>query len=117
MPGARPAPIATTRLNRVTSIAYPDLTTSFTYDAGTNGAGRLTGASDANHSLSWTYDAQGRASGKSQTVGAITKSVGYGYTNGNLTSLTTPSGQTIALRLYERAHRERHAQRQHDDPE
>jgi YD repeat-containing protein len=42
-------------LNRVTSIAYPDRTTSFTYDAGTNGAGRLTGAADATHSLSWSY--------------------------------------------------------------
>ena len=83
-------------LNRVTSIAYPDLTTTLTYDSGMNGTGRLTGASDANHSLSWTYDAQGRVTGKSQTVGAITKSVSYGYTNGNLTSLTTPSGQTIS---------------------
>ena len=33
---------------------------------------------------------------KSQSIGAITKSVSYGYTNGNLTSLTTPSGQTIS---------------------
>ena len=83
-------------LNRVTSIAYPDLTTSFTYDSGTNGVGRLTGASDANHSLSFTYDAQGRVTGKSQTVGTLTKSVSYGYTNGNLTSITTPSGQAIS---------------------
>lgn len=82
-------------LNRVTSIVYPDLTTTFTYDSSTNGVGRLTGASDANHSLTWSYDALGRVSGKSQTVGAITKSVNYSYTNGNLTSLTTPSGQTI----------------------
>ena len=104
-------------LNRVTSIAYPDLTTSFTYDSGTNGAGRLTGASDANHSLSWTYDAQGRVTGKSQTVGAITKSVGYGYTNGNLTSLTTPSGQTITYGYSNGRIDEHHAQRQHDDPE
>ncbi len=82
-------------LNRVTSIAYPDLITSFTYDAGTHGIGRLTGASDANHSLSFSYDAQGRVTGKSQTVGSVTESVGYGYTNGDLTSLVTPSGQTL----------------------
>ena len=87
-------------LNRVTSVAYSrsgttDQTVSFTYDTGTNGKGHLTGASDANHSLSWSYDALGRVTGKTQTVGSITKSVGYTYTNGNLTTLTTPSGQTV----------------------
>jgi RHS repeat-associated protein len=33
--------------------------------------------------------------GKGQTTGGITKSIGYGYTDGNLTSVVTPSGQTI----------------------
>jgi len=32
---------------------------------------------------------------KSQTVAGVTRSVGYGYTSGNLTTLTTPSGQTV----------------------
>src|SRR6185503_19009297 len=83
-------------LNRITSITYPDRTVNLTYDTGPNGAGHLTGASDVSHSLSWAYDAQGRVTGKTQTVGAVTKSVSYSYTNGNLTSLTTPSGQTIS---------------------
>jgi RHS repeat-associated protein len=87
-------------LNRVSSVAYSqggstDQMISFTYDAGTNGKGHLTGASDANHSLTWSYDALGRVTSKSQTVGSITKSVGYAYTSGNLTTLTTPSGQTV----------------------
>jgi RHS repeat-associated protein len=87
-------------LNRVTSVAYSrsgttDQTINFTYDTGTNGKGHLTGASDANHSLSWSYDPLGRVTGKSQTIGSVTKSVGYAYTNGNLTTLTTPSGQTV----------------------
>jgi RHS repeat-associated protein len=82
-------------LNRVTQVAYTDQTINFTYDAGTNGMGRLTGATDANHALSWTYDALGRVTGKGQTVGSITKSVGYAYTNGDLASMVTPSGQTI----------------------
>jgi RHS repeat-associated protein len=85
--------------NRVTQIAYGDQTLSFGYDSGTNGVGHLTSAGDANHSMGWSYDALGRIIGKTQTVGtgtsAITKSVAYGYTNGNLTSLTTPSGQTV----------------------
>jgi RHS repeat-associated protein len=87
-------------LNRVTSAAYKigsttDQTISFTYDAGTFGKGRRTGASDANHSMSWVYSAQRRVTSKTQTVGTVAKSVGYAYTNGNLTTLTTPSGQTV----------------------
>jgi RHS repeat-associated protein len=88
-------------LNRVASVAYKigsttDQTITFTYDAGTNGQGHLTGTSDANHSMTWTYDALGRVTSKSQTVSSVMKSVGYSYTNGDLTSLVTPSGQTVA---------------------
>jgi RHS repeat-associated protein len=82
-------------INRVTQVAYTDQTINFTYDAGTNGVGHLIGASDANHSMSWSYDTHGRVTGKGQTVGTVTKSVGYAYTNGDLTSLVTPSGQTV----------------------
>jgi RHS repeat-associated protein len=87
-------------LNRVTSVAYSrgsttDQTIIFTYDSGTNGAGHLTGASDANHSLGWSYNASGQVISKSQTVAGVTRSLGYAYTSGNLTTLTTPSGQTV----------------------
>ena len=82
-------------LNRMTRVAYTDQTINFTYDAGTNGVGRLTGASDANHVLSWTYDTLGRVTGKGQTVGALTLGVGYSYTNGDLVSMVTPSSQAI----------------------
>jgi RHS repeat-associated protein len=86
--------------NRVTSIAYKmggttDQTLAFGYDSGTNGKGRLTSASDANHSLAWTYDFRGRVVGKGLTVGTVNLSVGYGYTNGDRTSLVTPSGQSV----------------------
>jgi RHS repeat-associated protein len=81
--------------NRLIKLAYSDQTINYTYDSGTNGIDRLTGASDANHSMSWAYDANGRVTGKGQTVASITKSVGYSYTNGDLISLVTPSGQTI----------------------
>jgi RHS repeat-associated protein len=83
-------------LNRMTQVAYADQTIKYSYDTGTDGIGQLTGASDANHSMSWSYNAQGRVTGKGQTVGSVTKSVGYGYTNDDLTSIVTPSGQTIA---------------------
>ena len=76
-------------------MAYTDQTINYTYDSGAYGKGRLTGASDAHHTMAWTYNAQGRITGKSQTVASVTKSVGYGYTNDDLTSIVTPSGQTI----------------------
>ncbi len=87
-------------LNRVTSVAYSmggstDQALAFTYDTGTNGVGHLTGASDANHALSWGYDALGRVISKSQTVNGVTKSVGYVFTSGDLTTLITPSGQMV----------------------
>jgi len=87
-------------LNRVATAAFKigattDQTITYTYDAGTNGKGHLTGASDANHSLAWTYDALGRVTGKGQTIGAVTKSVGYGYTSGRLATITMPSGQIV----------------------
>ena len=87
--------------NRVTQIVYKnsggvaDQTIVFGYDAGTNGKGRLTSASDANHSLSWTYDFRGRVTGKGLVVGTFNKSVGYAYTNADLTALVTPSGQSL----------------------
>ena len=85
-------------LNRMTSAAFTlgaSQTIAFSYDSGTNGQGRLTGASDAQHSMSWSYDTLGRVTSKSQTVSGVTKSIGYSYTNGNLTGITTPSGQAI----------------------
>jgi RHS repeat-associated protein len=86
--------------NRVTSIVYKlggtsDQTITFGYDSGTDGKGRLTSASDANHSLAWTYDFAGRVTGKGLTVGTVNVSVGYGYTNADRTSLVTPSGQSV----------------------
>ena len=87
-------------LNRVTSVAYQmggvvDQTLVFGYDSGTNGKGRLTSASDANHSLSFSYDGFGRVTGKGLTVGPVNLSVGYGYTNADRTALVTPSGQAV----------------------
>jgi len=82
-------------LNRLTQMAYSDNTINLTYDSGTNGVGRLTGASDNYHSMAWTYDALGRVNGKGQTVAGVALSAGYAYTNGDLVTLLTPSGQTV----------------------
>ncbi len=82
-------------LSRLTSMNSGDQSVSFTYDSGANGIGRLTGAADSAHSLAWSYDAHGRATMKTQKVGAIERTLRYAYTNGRLSSLVTPAGQTI----------------------
>ena len=74
-------------LSRVTQAAYGDQTIFYNYDAGINGKGRLTSASDSGHSLVWQYDALGRVIGKTQTLGNVTKTVAYTYSNGNLVTL------------------------------
>jgi RHS repeat-associated protein len=88
-------------LNRVKTAAFKlgsttDQTITYNYDAGTNGKGHVTSASDASHSMSWVYDAQGRVTNKTQVQGSVTQSVAYGYTNGLLTAMTTPSGQAVS---------------------
>ena len=87
-------------LNRLTSGAYSlngttDQAVTYTYDGGTYGKGHLTGASDANHTMSWTYDALGHVVSKSQAMGSVALTIGYAYTNGNLSSVSTPSGQSV----------------------
>lgn len=82
-------------LNRVTQLALGDRTITYAYDAGANGVGRLSAATDANHSVTYSYDPLGRVLSKVQVVGAVTKAVGYTYENGNLSTLTTPFGAVI----------------------
>jgi RHS repeat-associated protein len=55
---------------------------------------------DASGTTSYTYDAQGHVTSKVRTFTNSagqpqTRSVGYGYTNGNLTSIRMPEGNTV----------------------
>lgn len=82
--------------DRVTQIVYSDQTMAFAYDAGTYGKGHLTELTDASGSTEWVYNATGRVSSKQHTIGSQPLTVGYGYNSaGQLTSMTTPSGQSI----------------------
>ena len=99
---ARAAVTTTTydALNRPKTIAYKigattDQTITLGYDAGTNGKGRLTSATDANHTLVWVYDPLARVLNKQQILGSVTKSVGYTYSSGRLATMTLPSGQVV----------------------
>ena len=99
-------------LNRVTSVVYsksgtPSETHTYTYDSGSNAKGRLTRLVDPAAITTWTYTAPGRVASKAQTTGGITHTLTYGYNAaGQLTSLTTPSGQVIGygLRQQPRGH-------------
>jgi RHS repeat-associated protein len=88
-------------LNRVATASFAlgatvDQAFTYSYDAGTYGIGRLTGVSDADHSLAWSYDEQGRVLTATQTVGTVSKTTSYSYLNALRKSMTTPSGQLIA---------------------
>jgi len=87
-------------INRATRIVFNNGTTSethtFQYDVGSNAKGRLSQVTDTASFTDWTYNSQGRVASKSQTVDTYTKTVAYGYNSaGQLTSITTPSGQQI----------------------
>lgn len=69
---------------------------SFSYDNGANAIGRLSGMNDGSGSYSFGYDVDGHLSSVSREVDAIRIDVGFGYTNGNLTSVTYPSGRVVS---------------------
>jgi RHS repeat-associated protein len=72
----------------------------WSYDAGTNGMGRLTGMSDKSGNTIYSYDLQGRLLNKTQTAkfGTInfTQTLSYQYDSmGRLERMTYPSGIQI----------------------
>ncbi len=85
-------------LNRLTSITYPNTTlnVTYTYDAGTNGKGRLTGITDASGSTTYTYDTRGNLLTETKTILSVSYTTQYSYDNAdNLTSIIYPSGRTV----------------------
>ncbi|MDP2111946.1 MAG: DUF6531 domain-containing protein [Thiobacillus sp.] len=86
-------------LNRLTGISFSTGNPiSFSYDAGTNGVGRLTGMTDESGTSQWQYDLHGRVTLKATSVGGVPRSVGYHYdAQGRLSHLTYPSGKALTL--------------------
>jgi RHS repeat-associated protein len=82
-------------INRVTQIAYSDQTIQFAYDQGANAVGRLSSITDNFGQTSFGYDSLGHVNSKTNTVGGVSLPVSYVYQNRQLTSLTTPSGQSV----------------------
>ena len=83
--------------NRLTQIGYDDQTVTYTWDSCTHGIGRLCSLNNGSSQLAFSYDLHGRLTEQSQTVGAVTLTVGTHYNpDGQRDQLTTPSGQLIA---------------------
>lgn len=86
-------------LNRLTSIEYPNsaLNVTFEYDQGTNQKGFLTTLTDGSGTTTFAYDAFGNLTQESKSIDGNTHVTAYGYDAADLlTSITYPSGRTVA---------------------
>jgi RHS repeat-associated protein len=90
-------------LNRLKQITYSDQTPSVTYayggapDAANFAAGRLTQILDGTGSQTFQYDFMGRSTQLSRMIGGNPYTTQYGYSAGQLSTLTYPSGRTVAI--------------------
>jgi RHS repeat-associated protein len=82
-------------LNRLTNVAYPDLTTAtLSYDA----ISRVTSAANQNGTVTFVYDSRGRMTSTTDVWG---QTIGYSYDpNGNRTGLTV-GGSSYATYQYD----------------
>jgi RHS repeat-associated protein len=80
-------------LNRITSVMAGGQTQTFTYDACTNGVGRLCAAADATGTTSYSYSPEGWLTGRGFSISGTTYSLGYGYNAlGQVASVVYPDG-------------------------
>ncbi len=88
-------------LNRQLTTTYPGSTSEnavFTYDAGTNGKGQLTGMTDPSGTTTWTYDHRGNVLSESRTIASTTLTASYTWnTTDLLTRITYPSGRVATV--------------------
>ena len=85
-------------LNRLTAIRFPDPSqdTTYTYDEGTYGMGRLNRITDPAGSVNFGYDTRGRLIEKRSMINGLDYTVSSTYTPGNrLNSITYPTGRTV----------------------
>jgi RHS repeat-associated protein len=88
-------------LNRPTRRSYNDgNAVILTWDQGINGKGRLTQLEERSGStvtgrLQYAYDPQGRITRQTRTLGNLSHSTAYAYSNGQLAALTLPSGKQL----------------------
>jgi YD repeat-containing protein len=89
-------------LNRLKQTTYSDQTPSVTYTYGGAGAanfgtGRLTQTADGTGTQTLQYDSMGRSTQFSRVIGGNPYTTQYAYSGGQLSSITYPSGRTVAM--------------------
>jgi YD repeat-containing protein len=82
----------------MTQRVEPDLTSTWTYDTGTKGIGKLaSAATTGGYSRSHTYDSLGRPAQTQLTIDSTTYTTTTGYdTAGRVNAVTYPSGFAVA---------------------
>ena len=71
------------------------VSSTYTYDSGSNGKGHRTGMSSASLSSSWTYDSRGRVSSE-QVLNGSTYTTSWAYNSADLpVSMTYPGGEVV----------------------
>ncbi len=69
---------------------------TYTYDTCTNGRGRLCQVQDQSGTTTSSYSVKGELVQESKVILGVTYVTGYSYdTNGNLETITYPSGRTV----------------------
>ncbi len=87
---------------RLTDIAYadPKENVTYTYDAGENGKGRLTGIRDSGGSCSFSYDPSGNLIQDRRTMAGSIYTISYEYDAADvLTGITYPDGRQVDYEL------------------
>lgn len=89
---------------RLTAVSYPGSpaeNVTLTYDStafGNNGVGRLTGWTDEAGATGYVYDLLGRVISETRTIAGHSHTVAYAYdSNGNILTLTYPSGRIVTF--------------------
>lgn len=96
-------------LNRITSVAYSDGTSTVTYCydgnnspcisggySSTYGKTRRTAMSDGSGSTGWSYNPTGRIVAEKRTIAGVTKTISYSYNlDGSIASITYPTGRGV----------------------
>jgi RHS repeat-associated protein len=79
-----------------TLAGMPSEVTTWSYDAGLYGKGRLTGTTDPLGTTTYAYDRRGLLRREERTIEGATWTTAFGYDpNGNRTSITYPSGRVV----------------------
>lgn len=97
-------------LNRVASATFQDAsaqvsyTQTYGYDAGVNGAGRLTSITESSTggqaSVQYAYDPQGRTISETRTIAGVPYVTSYSYDSaGRLIGVVYPSGRTVSYQF------------------